>query len=285
MDTMKQCSKCNQFFPATLDYFGKHYTNKDKLRTACKICRRVESKAYHDVHAEQRKQRYQEHREEVNEKSKQYRQTHKDEIKKQRRQYRQDNRKQIREKGRHYRQQYREEVLNRRKRHYQEHREQNIKRMRAYRSAHIERLRESGRQYHASHREHGNKRRRDYYKKNCEQLREKQRAYHTTERGRITHRAAWQRREARKRAIEGTLTSQQIQAKLKAQKYACYYCSTKFERTNDTYIFHLEHTIPLSRPEHTPRHDMNYVVLACPTCNLKKHNKLPHEWYEGGRLL
>jgi 5-methylcytosine-specific restriction endonuclease McrA len=27
------------------------------------------------------------------------------------------------------------------------------------------------------------------------------------------------------------------------------------------------------------------IVIACPTCNLAKKDKMPHEWPEGGRLL
>lgn len=93
------------------------------------------------------------------------------------------------------------------------------------------------------------------------------------------------KRRARKRAVPGTLTVQQIQQKLRAQRFRCYYCHDRFERRNGRYVYHLDHTIPLSRPEYGPRHDMSYTVLACPTCNLKKGNKLPHEWPEGGRLL
>lgn len=96
------------------------------------------------------------------------------------------------------------------------------------------------------------------------------------------------RRRSRKQAIPGDLTPQQIQEKLKAQRYRCYYAAcghAKFERVNGEYVYHLEHTIPISRTESQPRHDVNYVVLACPACNLKKHNKLPHEFFEGGRLF
>jgi 5-methylcytosine-specific restriction endonuclease McrA len=99
-------------------------------------------------------------------------------------------------------------------------------------------------------------------------------------------RQSYQRdREAHKKTIPGTLTPQQIQDKLKSQHYACYYCFAKLQKKEGRYIFHLEHTVPVSRIECEPRHDINFVVLACPTCNRKKHDKLPHEWPEGGRLL
>jgi 5-methylcytosine-specific restriction endonuclease McrA len=75
---------------------------------------------------------------------------------------------------------------------------------------------------------------------------------------------------------------------MEAQKYRCYYAAcgySKFKKVKGQYVYHLEHTIPLSRVEHSPRHDINYVVLACPECNIRKGAKLPHEFFEGGRLF
>lgn len=98
-----------------------------------------------------------------------------------------------------------------------------------------------------------------------------------------------QKRRAQRRSIDGTLTVQQVQEKLRKQKYRCYYMAcghAKFEKDeHGQYIFHLEHTIPVSRSEANPHHDINFVVLACPACNLKKGKRLPHEWPEGGRLF
>lgn len=282
---LKQCKACKEFFPATLQFFGKHTTTKDRLRTECKECRKVQTKVYNDAHIEQRKQRYQEHREEILQKTRQYRTIHSEEVREKRRTHYKANREHRIELSKRYAQRHREDVLARARRYHWKHREQAIKRMKTYRNAHREEYIEQDRRYYATHREQRHAYRKSYQEKHYEQLREKQKAYLKTEQGRIAHRAAWHRREARKKAIEGTLTTQQIQAKLKAQKYTCYYCSTKFEKRNDKYIFHLEHTIPLSRVEHSPRHDINYVVLSCSTCNLKKGTRLPHEWYQGGRLF
>ncbi len=99
-----------------------------------------------------------------------------------------------------------------------------------------------------------------------------------------------QNRRSRKRAVAGTYTTQQIQDKLKAQKYRCYYAAcgfTKFEKKDGKYLYHIDHTFPLSRIAGTdiPANSIDYLVLACPTCNMRKSNKFPHEWFEGGRLL
>ena len=94
-------------------------------------------------------------------------------------------------------------------------------------------------------------------------------------------------RRARKRNAVGIHTAQQIQDLLKRQKYTCYYCATKFQQAKGKYIYHVDHTFPLSRVVGTdiPANDISYLVLACPRCNLSKHNKFPHEFFEGGRLL
>ncbi len=111
------------------------------------------------------------------------------------------------------------------------------------------------------------------------------RLYRQTERGRIALQASSRARKMREKAVPGTVTASQIQEKLRKQHYACYYCFTKFERHNGKYIFHLEHTVPVSRIEASPRHDINFVVLSCPSCNDRKKNKLPHEFFQGGRLM
>ncbi len=116
--------------------------------------------------------------------------------------------------------------------------------------------------------------------------RRKQRYQLHHERALAWARAGWQKRYMQKCAVEGTLNAQQIRDKLKNQRYTCYYCRDKLERRKDgTYIYHLDHTVPISRPESGPRHDVNFIVLTCPTCNLRKKDKLPSEWPEGGRLL
>lgn len=98
------------------------------------------------------------------------------------------------------------------------------------------------------------------------------------------------RRRARKRSIAGEHTPEQIIEQLKRQKYRCYYAAcghAKFKRLKGKYIYHIEHTFPVSRVVggDIPANDMSYIVLACPKCNQSKGDKFPWEWNEGGRLL
>jgi|GEM_PF-2230943 len=94
-------------------------------------------------------------------------------------------------------------------------------------------------------------------------------------------------RRARVKSARGMHTALQIQELLKRQKHRCYYCSTRFDRIKGKYIYHVDHTFPLSRVAGTdiPANDISYLVLTCPHCNVSKNDKFPWEWPEGGRLL
>lgn len=90
-------------------------------------------------------------------------------------------------------------------------------------------------------------------------------------------RAIEARRRARKCNAQGSHTADDVKRQYEAQKGKCYYCKQKVGKD-----YHADHAIPLSRggsdgPEN--------IVVTCPTCNLRKRNKLPHEWMQGGRLL
>lgn len=85
-------------------------------------------------------------------------------------------------------------------------------------------------------------------------------------------------RRARKRNASGIHTSEQIREQYRRQKGMCYYC----QKTVKWGKHHVDHVVPLSRGG---SNDISNLVIACASCNLKKNNKLPHEWGEGGRLL
>lgn len=83
-------------------------------------------------------------------------------------------------------------------------------------------------------------------------------------------------RRAHKNAAPGKYTAQDVQAQFQRQKGKCYWCHKKLT------TYHVDHIIPLSRGgSNWP----DNIVMACPTCNCSKHNKLPHEWERGGRLF
>src|SRR5258708_7162978 len=270
---LKQCSQCKKFFPATPTFFTRAKNQKCGLRPECKKCKKISMKAYNDAHVEDHKRFNQEHKEEKREYNKQYRETHLKEIKEQKKHKYQLQREQILEEQRTYRKTHRELVREQRKQGYKKHRKQ---------------VRASQSLYRKTHLEHAHEQDRRYYKAYRERIRVYNKYYRKTERGILAERANANNRRAYKKAIEGILTPQQIQDKLRLQHYRCYYAPcghAKFEKRNGKYVFQIEHTIPISRTEHNPRHDVNYVVLSCPSCNSSKRNRLPHEWLEGGRLF
>jgi hypothetical protein len=90
--------------------------------------------------------------------------------------------------------------------------------------------------------------------------------------------------------VSGKYTSLQIEEQLKRQNHRCYYVAcghANFEKRNGHYVYHIDHTCPLSRvaDSNIPANDISYLVLTCPSCNISKGNKFPWEWPQGGRLL
>ncbi len=115
----------------------------------------------------------------------------------------------------------------------------------------------------------------EYTKTHVEQINQHTRNYHRTHVKEIL--LLNRNREIRRKGAQGTYTAQDIQKQYANQKGKCYYCHIKMGRD-----YHVDHVIPLSRGG---SNDPSNLVLACPHCNLSKNSKLPHEWYEGGRLL
>jgi len=244
----KQCTKCKQSYPATSEFFYNQKSCADGLHTQCKQCR-----------SEQKKARYRQP--EVHEKTlvyaKEYRERpgNKEKRRLSNKQWRE--RSETKEQRREYTREYRTdpEVLEKHRTFNREYaRRPEVK---------VHRLE---------------------YEQNYLAIPEKR------ERHQSRDRVNQHTRRARKREVQGTHTTNQIADQLKRQKYRCYYAAcghVKFKKEKGKYIYHIEHTFPLSRAAGSdiPANDMSYLVLACPDCNMSKGNKLPHEWPEGGRLL
>src|SRR6266566_4880461 len=165
------------------------------------------------------------------------------------------------------------------------HREYHYARNKAYRKANPVRRPVGDKAYYEAHRERILARKKAYRKANRERKQAYQKAYYEANRERAyVYRHT---RRARKKSVRGIHTSAQIQEQLQRQKRRCYYCSTKFQCVKGKYIYHVDHTFPLSRVAGTdiPANDISYLVLACPHCNNSKGDKFPWEFAEGGRLL
>ncbi len=108
-----------------------------------------------------------------------------------------------------------------------------------------------------------------------EYFRQKKQRYLRTERGRIQSRAYSRTRKMRKKGAEGRYSAQDVQRMYSRQQGCCYYCSIALGIGKRTY--HVDHVIPITRGG--SNHPEN-LVLACPICNMSKHNKLLSEWVD-----
>jgi len=85
-------------------------------------------------------------------------------------------------------------------------------------------------------------------------------------------RARDHRRRARKLAAGGNLTEADIQRQGDCQRWRCWWCGEDCKEIN-----HIDHLVPLAKGGHNRPSN---IVISCPTCNLKKHDKMPHEFIE-----
>jgi len=87
----------------------------------------------------------------------------------------------------------------------------------------------------------------------------------------------------RRDALKKSLTVEKVDyAKIRGRDTACYLCGETFteEERQDTFVTHVDHIIPITRPELNPSHSYSNVALTHKTCNLAKKNLTPTEYWE-----
>lgn len=174
-----------------------------------------------------------------------------------------------------FRETHKEHVSEQKKRDRETHKEQIAAYKREYQQG--ENYKTYQKRYHQEHLDQVHEQQRQQYQEQREQRIAHQRQYLRTEKGRLVDKAHRHKRKAQKRASEGFYTAQQLQEQFQRQKGKCYYCKAKFGK-----IYHVDHVVPLSKGG---TNEINNIVLACPTCNMRKAGRLLHEWPEGNRLL
>lgn len=78
---------------------------------------------------------------------------------------------------------------------------------------------------------------------------------------------------AKRLAVEGKVTPQDLSKKFREQGGQCFYCRKNVGRR--VAPWHADHFIPLSKGG--TNHPSN-IVITCPQCNLSKHAKFPWEF-------
>lgn len=253
---MKKCKKCEQELPP--ESFKKERRASDGLTSQCRECINKQKRQY-----------YHSHKEEDNARSKRYNLEHKQEIAAKRKQYWSL---------------HRDDLLAKKKQYYASNKEKIYERQKAYNQMNRKKVAEYQKRYAAARRTQLLEYWKQYYRKNRERRLEYQRRYwkqySQTLHGKLSRRASVVNRRARKRSAQGSHTPKELQEQLARQKHRCYYCNAKLGEKRNSY--HADHIVPLSKG------GTNYIdniVLTCPTCNLKKGDKLLHEWLGAGRLL
>lgn len=172
-----------------------------------------------------------------------------------------------------------------------------------YRAKHVSRLSASSRVYYASHHTEIRQSQKSYYVENRDAIRAHQKALREStgvlgqqqrrlydrryrllnddrlrqqkhayyQRNRLAFRSWSQAYKARRRAAPGHHTEADVKQQYATQAGKCYWCDKplgSFER---------DHVVPLTRggtnwPEN--------IVVACPTCNRSKGNRLPEDWLQ-----
>ena len=152
------------------------------------------------------------------------------------------------------------------------------------RQAYRESRREHDKTYHKAyreqHKEHERQYRRHYRKLHHDAILLYQRKRDQTAKGKAARHATYYRRLARKKAIPGAYTAQDVLNQRQRQREKCYYCHMKLGNGKNAY--HVDHVFPL---HYGGSNGPENIVIACPTCNMRKGDKPLHEWFEGGRLL
>lgn len=280
----KQCSKCKQFFPATPQFFTRDKTKPGGWYSSCKNCCRT----YHkrpDVIERERKQRKEawqalkndpEKLKAVQERQRVWAMSPEARAHKMEYMYYYYRKPEVQQRVQDYGYVYR--------------RRPEVKaRIQAYTKVYQRTPASRKRQlaYRNRSKAHINRYQAAYYIRKRETIRAYAKLYQKRPETRLLMQAAGEKRRMRKKSIRGTHSVQQIKELLRKQKHRCYYCRDLFKIVKGKHLFHIDHTFPVSRVVGTdiPANDISYLVLACPTCNLKKGDKFPWEWPEGGRLL
>lgn len=181
----------------------------------------------------------------------------------------------------------RECVRKKGRKHYQDNKEVYLQRKHDYYYSNIPLIRQQSRSYYVKNSNVILKKAKNYYHNNRPQILAQHHNYY------MGHRTDWLNNQRRWRAANpeayrvqghkrrgwkagGKVTGDDIKRQFKSQRYRCWWCQQKLRGKP----YHIDHRIPLVKGgTHTP----DNIVIACPTCNLRKGGKTPQEF--AGRLF
>jgi hypothetical protein len=174
--------------------------------------------------------------------------------------------------ARGYRQQHpeaREKAREYSREYYKIHREEIREKSKTWRKANREYLIEAAKKWNRKNPEKHAKHSRDYHKNHPDRVLKQKQQYRENNRNRVY--LLRHKREARKRGLPDTLSTEQWEICLRYFNFRCAYCGCK----SDT--FHRDHFIPLAS-SHCTGTVVTNIVPACVSCNCSKNSSDPIVW-------
>jgi len=264
---MKKCSKCGVEKQATNEFFLKQKAGKHGLRAHCKSCEALYYQENKERIAEHRKQHHQDNKERIAERKKNYHQENKEFFVEYRKQYRKNNKEHIKEQKKQHYQKNKEYIIERTKQYSKKNKEYISERGEQYRQNNKEYISEYTKQYYQNNKEYIAEHLKQYYQNNKEHIAERYKQYCQENPEKIAIKS--QRRRAKKKELDSTLTFEQWEKIKKDFNNKCAYCGKEKKLEQ-------EHFLPISKGgEYTH----NNIIPACRNCNSGKGNKMFHEWY------
>lgn len=241
----KTCKKCGKIFPLTNEFFQPRKGAKDGFRNDCKKCISEYKKQYRKKNIEiltaKRKERYIRNKERELTKNKEYKDSHKDELK----QWFKNN--------------------------YEKNKEKILKRNKIYKENNKEYFKKKNKEYREKNKEYISKWKKEYNIINNKEISIKRKKYREEhlEECRQQKNISNQKRKALKRSLPYTLTNNEWNEIKNTFNYECAYCREKIE-------LQMDHFIPLSRGGEFTK---NNIIPACRRCNISKFNNDFLKWY------
>lgn len=272
--TTKRCSQCGETKP--LSAFYKNKNTRDGLSSQCGPCLLERSKEYaarnREAIAERKKAARIRDREKISDYNAKYAVEHADELREKRlARYHEANdeaREKRAEQDREYRERNKEAIRTRRRSALQNDpdlRRKNIDRAAAWYLKNRGRVSEKNRARYAARRDEIRQRIKRYVINNPDKVR-------------LLGRVKAHRRRLRIEASGGTHSAKEIRDLLAKQRFRCAACHKSIRSA-----FHIDHRIPVSKGG---SNDIGNIDLLCPSCNIRKSNKMPEEFArEIGRLI
>ena len=279
----KPCKTCPRILPATTEYFHRDKYSKDGLCSSCKECKKSARRAYYAHNRDQAiaysKKYVQDHREHTAKYQKNYAEQHQAELTAYKEAHYAEHQEEQIARNRQYYAEHKQQVSDYGKRRRLENPEKKREQNKRYRETHSIEKRARDKQYKEDHRAERMQQSRKYYEEHREKILVYAKLYIQTERGIIAKRVGSHNRRARKKKAPGSHTTDQLYQQFMRQDGKCFYCQVQLQHARNSW--NADHVIPLSRGG---SNGIENIVIACPTCNRRKNDKLPHEWLNGGEI-